>query len=76
MFGTKRGAPLRESAVAQAATAAPTKDGERRSDVMIKREMLVGIDRSKSFFAVQDRDPGSTGGAKKDWSVSSAPLGV
>ena len=76
MFGTKRGAPAPRKCSGSAATAAPTKDGERRSDVMIKREMLVGIDRSKSFFAVQDRDPGSTGGAKKDWSVSSAPLGV
>lgn len=31
------------------------RDGDRRSDVIIKREMLAGIDRSKILFVVEDR---------------------
>ncbi|HET9907243.1 MAG TPA: HAD family acid phosphatase [Anaerolineales bacterium] len=30
-------------------------DGDRRSDVIVKREMLAGIDRSKILFVVEDR---------------------
>ena len=30
-------------------------DGDRRSDVLVKREMLAGIDRSKILFVVEDR---------------------
>lgn len=31
------------------------RDGDRRSDVIVKREMLAGIDRSKILFVVEDR---------------------
>jgi FMN phosphatase YigB (HAD superfamily) len=31
-------------------------DGDRRSDVMIKREMLSGIDKGKVLFVVEDRN--------------------
>ena len=30
-------------------------DGDRRSDVIVKREMLAGLDRSKILFVVEDR---------------------
>ena len=30
-------------------------DGDRRSDTIVKREMLQGIDRSKILFVVEDR---------------------
>ena len=30
-------------------------DGDRRSDILVKREMLSGIDRSKILFVVEDR---------------------
>jgi predicted secreted acid phosphatase len=30
-------------------------DGDRRSDVLVKREMLAGLDRSKILFVVEDR---------------------
>jgi predicted secreted acid phosphatase len=30
-------------------------NGDRRSDVIVKREMLAGIDRSKILFVVEDR---------------------
>ena len=30
-------------------------DGDRRTDVIVKREMLAGIDRSKILFVVEDR---------------------
>ena len=30
-------------------------DGDRRSDVIVKREMLAGIDQSKILFVVEDR---------------------
>ena len=30
-------------------------DGDRRSDVIVKREMLADIDRSKILFVVEDR---------------------
>ena len=32
------------------------RDGDRRSDVIVKREMLDGIDRSKILFVVEDRN--------------------
>ena len=31
------------------------RDGDRRSDVIVKREMLAGLDRSKILFVVEDR---------------------
>lgn len=31
-------------------------DGDRRSDVIVKREMLAGIDRNKILFVVEDRN--------------------
>lgn len=31
------------------------KDGDRRSDTIVKREMLAGIDKSKILFVVEDR---------------------
>ena len=31
------------------------RDGDRRSDVVVKREMLTGLDRSKILFVVEDR---------------------
>ena len=31
-------------------------DGDRRSDVVVKREMLAGLDRSKILFVVEDRN--------------------
>ena len=31
------------------------RDGDMRSDVIVKREMLAGIDRSKILFVVEDR---------------------
>ena len=31
------------------------KKGDRRSDVIVKREMLAGIDKSKVLFVVEDR---------------------
>lgn len=31
------------------------KDGDRRSDTIVKREMLAGIDKSKILFIVEDR---------------------
>jgi FMN phosphatase YigB (HAD superfamily) len=31
-------------------------DGDRRSDVMVKREMLSGIDKGKVLFVVEDRN--------------------
>jgi predicted secreted acid phosphatase len=31
------------------------RDGDRRSDVIVKREMLAGIDKSKVLFVVEDR---------------------
>jgi predicted secreted acid phosphatase len=31
------------------------KDGDRRSDVIVKREMLLGIDKVKVLFVVEDR---------------------
>jgi hypothetical protein len=31
------------------------RDGDRRSDVVVKREMLVGIDKSRILFVVEDR---------------------
>ncbi|MCI0550262.1 MAG: polynucleotide kinase [Anaerolineae bacterium] len=31
------------------------RDGDRRSDVIVKREMLSGLDRSKILFVVEDR---------------------
>lgn len=31
------------------------RDGDRRSDVVAKREMLAGIDRSRVLFVVEDR---------------------
>ncbi len=30
-------------------------DGDRRSDVIVKREMLAGLDRNKILFVVEDR---------------------
>ena len=30
-------------------------DGDRRTDVIVKREMLAGLDRSKILFVVEDR---------------------
>ena len=30
-------------------------DGDRRSDIIVKREMLAGLDRSKILFVVEDR---------------------
>lgn len=30
-------------------------DGDRRSDVIVKREMLAGLDKSKILFVVEDR---------------------
>ena len=30
-------------------------DGDRRSDVIVKREILAGLDRSKILFVVEDR---------------------
>ena len=30
-------------------------DGDRRSDAVVKREMLAGLDRSKILFVVEDR---------------------
>jgi hypothetical protein len=30
-------------------------DGDRRSDTIVKREMLAGIDKSKVLFVVEDR---------------------
>jgi len=32
------------------------RDGDRRSDVVVKREMLTGLDRSKILFVVEDRN--------------------
>lgn len=37
-------------------------DGDRRSDVQVKREMLAGLDRSKILFVVEDR-----GGVVEMW---------
>lgn len=31
------------------------RDGDRRSDVIVKREMLAGIDKTKVLFVVEDR---------------------
>lgn len=31
------------------------RDGDRRSDVIVKREMLAGIDNTKVLFVVEDR---------------------
>lgn len=31
------------------------RDGDRRSDVTVKREMLAGIDKTKVLFVVEDR---------------------
>jgi hypothetical protein len=31
------------------------RDGDRRSDAIVKREMLVSLDRSKILFVVEDR---------------------
>ena len=31
------------------------RDGDRRSDAIVKREMLAGLDRSKILFVVEDR---------------------
>jgi hypothetical protein len=31
------------------------KDRDRRSDTVVKREMLAGIDKSKILFVVEDR---------------------
>jgi len=31
------------------------RDGDRRSDVIVKREMLAGIDKSRVLFVVEDR---------------------
>jgi FMN phosphatase YigB (HAD superfamily) len=31
------------------------RDGDRRSDVVVKREMLAGIDKRKVLFVVEDR---------------------
>ncbi|HEX6270139.1 MAG TPA: HAD family acid phosphatase [Anaerolineales bacterium] len=31
------------------------RDGDRRSDTVVKREMLAGIDKSKVLFVVEDR---------------------
>ena len=31
------------------------RDGDRRSDVVVKREMLAGLDKSKILFVVEDR---------------------
>jgi hypothetical protein len=32
------------------------KNGDRRSDVIVKREMLAGIDKRKVLFVVEDRN--------------------
>ena len=32
------------------------KNGDRRSDVIVKREMLAGIDKAKVLFVVEDRN--------------------
>jgi predicted secreted acid phosphatase len=32
------------------------RDGDRRSDVAVKREMLTGLDKSKILFVVEDRN--------------------
>src|SRR5688572_19068605 len=32
------------------------KSGDRRSDVIVKREMLAGIDETKVLFVVEDRN--------------------
>lgn len=37
-------------------------DGDRRSDVIVKREMLAGLDKSKILFVVEDR-----GGVVEMW---------
>jgi predicted secreted acid phosphatase len=31
------------------------RDGDRRTDVIVKREMLAGLDKSKILFVVEDR---------------------
>jgi hypothetical protein len=32
------------------------RDGDRRTDTIVKREMLAGLDRSKILFVVEDRN--------------------
>jgi hypothetical protein len=32
------------------------RDGDRRSDVIVKREMLAGIDKTQVLFVVEDRN--------------------
>lgn len=49
------------------------RDGNRRSDVIIKREMLAGIDRSKILFVVEDRGWGGRDVVFGGFSLQCAP---
>ena len=46
-------------------------DGDRCSDVTVKRKMLIGIDKGKVLLVVEDRNRVVQSGAKRDWSACS-----